>query len=81
MSAEQASLGRFQPSDPGRGDWSDRAHDLLGIRGLTLCEAEALVAVDDCGHGVREFARRTNRSPGTVSNLLRRARQKAGDWA
>jgi DNA-directed RNA polymerase specialized sigma24 family protein len=43
---------------------------------LTTAEREVFVAVERSGRGVREYARQTDRSPGTVSNLLRRARSK-----
>jgi len=45
---------------------------------LTDAEREAYVAVERGDCGVREFARRTGRSPGTVGNLLARAREKLG---
>lgn len=43
---------------------------------LTDAEREAHRAVDELGFGVREYARHTDRSPGTVGNLLRSAREK-----
>jgi DNA-directed RNA polymerase specialized sigma24 family protein len=45
---------------------------------LTDAERRAYEAVENGGYGVREFARWTNRAPGTVGNLLRRARAKIG---
>ena len=36
-------------------------------------------AVEIEGWGVRPYARHTDRSPGTVGNLLRWAREKRGD--
>jgi len=46
---------------------------------LTDAEAEVIAAVDSGPYGVREFARETNRSEGTVGNLLGRARDKLED--
>lgn len=43
---------------------------------LTDAERDAYEAVENGDYGVREYARATNRSPGTVGNLLRRARGK-----
>lgn len=45
---------------------------------LSDSECEVYEAVEQDGFGVREYARKTGRSPGTVGNLLRRARQKVG---
>jgi len=36
-------------------------------------------AVEHGEYGVREFARRTDRQPGTVGNLLARARERIND--
>ena len=44
--------------------------------GLTSAELDALLTVDYGEMGVREYARKTDRSPGTVGNLLRWAREK-----
>jgi DNA-binding CsgD family transcriptional regulator len=46
---------------------------------LTDAEAEVIGACEGCEYGVREYARKTDRSPGTVGNLLRRARDKFHD--
>ncbi|ELY42580.1 hypothetical protein C495_14742 [Natronorubrum sulfidifaciens JCM 14089] len=43
---------------------------------LTDAEREAYVTCRENGVGVREYARRTDRRPGTVGNLLRRAENK-----
>ena len=43
---------------------------------LTQAEREVYEAVERGGRGAREYARETGRSPGTISNLLRRAREK-----
>ena len=43
---------------------------------LSEAELEAYEAVDLGTSGVREFARETDRKPGTISTLLRRARRK-----
>lgn len=53
---------------------------------LALVDADRLTAAErdvwnsvQCGpYGPREYARLTDRSPGTVGNLLRRARAKLG---
>lgn len=47
--------------------------------GLTSAERSALIKVEHHGFGVRELARKTERSAGTVGNLLRRARDKLDD--
>ncbi|QCP91925.1 RNA polymerase subunit sigma-24 [Haloferax sp. wsp5] len=43
---------------------------------LTDAEREVYEAVGMGQYGPREYARRTGRSPGTVGNLLARAREK-----
>jgi DNA-directed RNA polymerase specialized sigma24 family protein len=48
---------------------------------LTDTEREVFEAIEQDGYGVREYARKTGRAPGTVGNLLRRAREKAGGEA
>ena len=60
MSSEQATLVDFRP------DLSE----------LTEAEREAYVACRENGTGVREFARKTERRPGTIGNLLARAEAK-----
>ena len=45
---------------------------------LTTAELDAYLTCDLGDRGVREYARLTDRSPGTVGNLLSRARQKVG---
>ncbi|WP_254524839.1 sigma factor-like helix-turn-helix DNA-binding protein [Natrinema caseinilyticum] len=49
--------------------WSD-------LSALTEAEREAYVACRENGVGVRELARRTDRRPGTIGNLLSRAEAK-----
>lgn len=49
------------------------------LRGLTAAELDAYLTCELAHVGVREYARTTGRSPGTVGNLLGRARQKADD--
>jgi DNA-directed RNA polymerase specialized sigma24 family protein len=46
---------------------------------LTEAEREAYEAVRIDGQGPRPFARETDRSPGTVGNLLARAERKLGE--
>lgn len=60
MSSKQASLVDFGPD--------------LSV--LTDAEREAYITCRENGVGVREYARRTDRRPGTVGNLLRRAEDK-----
>jgi hypothetical protein len=45
---------------------------------LTAAETDAFLTVDLADVGVRQYARMTDRSPGTVGNLLRWARDKVG---
>lgn len=45
---------------------------------LTAAELDAYLTCDCAGVGVREYARRSGRSPGTVGNLLGWARDKLG---
>lgn len=51
----------------------------LGV--LTDAELEVYVAVEKEGVGVRELACETDRRPGTVGNLLKRARLRLEDRA
>ncbi|SER08465.1 RNA polymerase subunit sigma-24 [Natrinema salaciae] len=60
MSSEQATLVDFGPD--------------LSV--LTEAEREAYVSCRENGIGVREFARRTDRQPGTIGNLLARSEEK-----
>jgi len=53
----------------------DRDDDLGG---LTPAELDAYLTCDLAHVGVREYARNTGRAPGTVGNLLRRAREATG---
>jgi DNA-binding CsgD family transcriptional regulator len=46
---------------------------------LTDAEADVIEACEHGAYGVREYARETDRSPGTIGNLLRRARDKFHD--
>lgn len=54
------------------------ATDRLDLEQLTRAEKRAFIAVRVNGVGVREHARETERSPGTISNLLRRADDRLG---
>lgn len=49
------------------------------LSSLSDAEYVAYQAVENEGYGVREYAREAGRSPGTVGNLLRRARRKLGE--
>jgi len=62
----QRRLGEFADS----GDGPDT---------LTDAEREVYVAVEREGVAVRELARETERRPGTVRNLLKRARLRLAD--
>lgn len=46
---------------------------------LTTAEREVYAAVEQGEYGMREYARETGRSPGTVGNLLDRARRKKNE--
>lgn len=46
------------------------------LDGLTAAELDAYLTCELSHVGVREFARTTDRAPGTVGNLLARAREK-----
>lgn len=48
---------------------------------LTDAELEVYVSVERGDTGVRELARESNRRPGTVGNLLKRARPRLEDRA
>jgi len=48
----------------------------VDLEDLTDAEEEIYRAVEIRGRGPREVARRTGRAPGTVGNLLARAREK-----
>jgi len=63
VSAEQTSLNTYV------------GNELLE---LTPAEREVYREVERGDYGVREFARATDREPGTIGNLLRRAREKIG---
>ncbi|WP_244257160.1 SWIM zinc finger family protein [Halomicrobium sp. IBSBa] len=56
-------------------DREDRSHVL---EGLTPAELDAYLTCEWGDVGVREYARQTDRSPGTVGNQLRWAREKVG---
>ncbi|QDX39853.1 sigma factor-like helix-turn-helix DNA-binding protein [Salarchaeum sp. JOR-1] len=45
---------------------------------LTEAERDAYQSIREGEYGVREFARETDRAPGTVGNLLARADAKLG---
>jgi DNA-directed RNA polymerase specialized sigma24 family protein len=54
----------------------------LGVYSLTDAERRAYLSCrDPGGFGVREYARETGRSPGTIGNLLARAERKLGEEA
>jgi DNA-directed RNA polymerase specialized sigma24 family protein len=67
MSPEQARLDEYERERP-------------PLHLLTPAERDAFEAVDMGEYGPREYARNTNRSPGTISNLLRRARDKLAGY-
>ncbi|MCU4799785.1 sigma-70 region 4 domain-containing protein [Halobacteria archaeon HArc-gm2] len=51
------------------------------LSALSDAQREVYQAVERDGYGVREYARKTGRAPGTVGNLLRRARNRLGGEA
>ncbi|WP_245683181.1 SWIM zinc finger family protein [Halovenus aranensis] len=61
--------------------FGDERHDVREdhLDGLTSAELDAYLTCDLGETGVREYARKTSRAPGTVGNLLSRARQKVED--
>ena len=69
----QANLTQFERSD----DRDDRGA-AVGLEELTDAEREVYVKVERGNLGPRELARETDRSPGTIGNLLSRARSKVG---
>ena len=48
------------------------------LSALSEAQREVYEAVVQDGYGMREYARKTGRSPGTVGNLLQRARRRLG---
>jgi len=48
------------------------------LSALSPAEMDAYLTCEVAAVGAREYARMTDRSPGTVGNLLRRAREKVG---
>jgi len=51
------------------------------LSALSEAQREVYQAIEQDGYGVREYARKTGRAPGTVGNLLRRARRRIGGEA
>lgn len=49
------------------------------LSSLSESQREVYRAIEEGGYGMREYARETGRSPGTVGNLLRRARRRLED--
>lgn len=87
MTAEQATFSRFEAEDdrdrvlgvpiPPRGHDEGRELATALDEYLTTAEMGVYLAVEIYGEGVREYQRRRGwSSPGTASNLLRRARRK-----
>jgi len=68
MSAKQSRLSAFEREGP-------------NLSVLTDAEREVYEAVEHGDYGPREFARDTGRSPGTVGNLLARARDRLDEEA
>lgn len=73
MSRRQATLHEFE-----RPEVALQAAVEPDLSALTPAEKEVYQAVHREGYGVREYARKTGRVPGTVGNLLGRARRKVG---
>lgn len=70
MTARQPTLFEFERPESGLQRWD------VDLSALTDAEREAYKRVYLGPYGVREFARETDRAPGTVGNLLRRARRR-----
>ena len=75
MSGEQTTLPFYTTDDE---QTALTSHDTPDLDALTDAERDAYEAVRRDGAGVREFARETERAPGTVGNLLARADAKLG---
>lgn len=60
----------------GQSRWSQFSTDL---QRLSPAQRKAYLACVEGDYGVREFARETGRSPGTVGNHLQRARDRLGE--
>ncbi|WP_335999372.1 RNA polymerase sigma factor [Halorientalis halophila] len=73
MTGRQPTLFEFERPEPGLQRWDE------DLDTLTDAEREVFQAVELGAYGAREYARHTDRSPGTVSNLLRRARGRLED--
>lgn len=71
----QASLNDFESDDAGV-DLATVDED--DLEQLTEAEREVVEETQLGNTGVREFGRETDRRPGTVGNLLARARRKLG---
>lgn len=67
--------GREYPAPPAWLRLDDSA-DPSHFDNLTPAELDAYLTIDEAGVGVREYARHTDRAHGTLTNLLRRARDK-----
>jgi len=76
ITVQHLTTGREYPEPPAwfRFDPPPRT----GLDDLTPAELDAFLHCDAGGEGPRPFARRTDRSPGTVGNLLTSAREKLG---
>jgi len=75
ISVTHVETGREYPAPPA---WLTLDDDPTAYDHLTPAELDALLACDLGSLGVREFADYTDRAPGTVGNLLNRARSKVG---
>lgn len=60
----------------GQSNWGQFSTDL---QCLSPAQRKAYLACEKGEYGVREFAREIGRSPGTVGNHLRRARDRLGE--
>lgn len=60
----------------GQSRWSQFSTDL---QRLSPAQRRVYLACVEGEYGVREYARETGRSPGTVGNLLGRARDRLGE--
>ncbi|WP_436909963.1 SWIM zinc finger family protein [Halosimplex marinum] len=72
---EHVDTGREYRHPPA---WLDLDADPDEFTEMTGAEMDAYLVCEIAGVGVREYADHTDRAPGTVGNLLRRARDKVG---
>lgn len=75
MSGEQTTIPFYTTDDA---QTALTSHETPDLSALTDAERDAYESVRYGEFGVREYARETERRPGTVGNLLARADAKVG---